>query len=194
MLNADDRLDILGYDHVRLAIHPGDTNQQSTADGRIFDLSVQPGERIQLLGSGLISLQTEEWQIIEIPLRDVATRDYIESIRVSGNLGGTFFIDAVSLIASTDPPITAVFEEHEDILPESFTLQQNYPNPFNSSTVIHFDLQQAGEIQLAIYNLTGQHVATLVSGTRDPGSFTINWDGRDDRGHVLASGVYLSRL
>ena len=194
MLNADDPLDILGYDHLRLSIHPGDTHQQSSADDRIFDVAAHPGDGIHLLDSGLIDLQVREWQIVEVPLRDIATRGRVESIRISGNLGGTFYVDAISLIANADPPITAVLEERQDILPESFSLHQNYPNPFNSSTIIRFDLQSPGDIELAIYNLAGQNVATLTSGPHTPGSYTLTWDGRDNSGRELASGVYVYRF
>ena len=73
-------------------------------------------------------------------------------------------------------------------------LDQNYPNPFNSGTVIRFALPQSDHIELSLYNLAGQKVATLVEGTRPAGSYTIRWDGRDARGRELASGVYLYLL
>jgi hypothetical protein len=79
-------------------------------------------------------------------------------------------------------------------LPQAYTLQQNYPNPFNSSTVIRFALPTSQDVELAIYNLAGQKVATLVDGTRQAATYTVRWDGRDVSGHDLASGVYLYRL
>ena len=77
-------------------------------------------------------------------------------------------------------------------LPQHFTLSQNFPNPFNNSTLIRFELPQSGEVELAIYNLAGQQVAKLVEGVREAGTYTIRWDGKDDSGKELASGVYLS--
>ena len=90
--------------------------------------------------------------------------------------------------------MTAVVEVRDGALPESFTLSQNYPNPFNPETTIRFDLPQSGEINLAVYDLAGQKVATLAHGFRDAGAYSLRWDGRDDTGADLASGMYLYRL
>ena len=79
-------------------------------------------------------------------------------------------------------------------VPSTFTLSQNYPNPFNPETTIRFDLPKAQEIELAIYNLAAQTVATLVQGHRAAGSYSVRWDGRTDAGLELASGVYVYRL
>jgi len=95
---------------------------------------------------------------------------------------------------SSFPSVTAVQEERSASLPLSFTLDQNYPNPFNSATVIRFALPTVADVDLAIFNLTGQQVATLASGERRAGTYTLRWDGRDDDGRALASGVYLYRL
>jgi zinc protease len=100
----------------------------------------------------------------------------------------------VQLILHPENFISAVLEEHTAVLPQAFALDQNYPNPFNSSTAIRFALPKSEEVELAVYNLTGQQVVTLVQGRRDAGAYTILWDGRDDSGHALASGMYLYRL
>ncbi|MBT6625382.1 MAG: T9SS type A sorting domain-containing protein, partial [Gemmatimonadetes bacterium] len=96
-------------------------------------------------------------------------------------------------IEVSDMP-TAVLESHDPTLPAEFALSQNHPNPFNPETMIHFDLPTPGETELSLFNLMGQRVATLVSGSRDAGSYMLRWDGRDDTGRELASGVYLFRL
>ena len=69
--------------------------------------------------------------------------------------------------------------------------RQDYPNPFNPETTIRLDLPRSEEIDLAVYNLAGQKVATLAHGLREAGAYTLRWDGRDDDGRDLASGVYL---
>ena len=79
-------------------------------------------------------------------------------------------------------------------VPLTAQLAQNYPNPFNSETVIEYVLPQSGEIQLIVYDVTGQRVATLASGPRQAGTYALRWDGRDDAGRQMASGVYLYRL
>ena len=63
-----------------------------------------------------------------------------------------------------------------------------------SETTISFDLPRSQEIELALYNLAGQKAATLAQGRRQAGTYTLRWDGRDDAGIELASGVYLYRL
>jgi sugar lactone lactonase YvrE len=79
-------------------------------------------------------------------------------------------------------------------LPKSVMLSQNYPNPFNPSTTITYALPRAGQAQLEVYNLVGQRVRTLVTGRQDAGIYRLTWDGRDEQGHDVASGVYLCRL
>ena len=94
----------------------------------------------------------------------------------------------------TGAPSTAVLETFEPHLPRQFALDQNYPNPFNSGTVIRFALPEARSVELAVFNLSGQKVATLAQGVREAGQYSVRWDGRDDRRRSLASGVYFYRL
>ena len=79
-------------------------------------------------------------------------------------------------------------------LPEGPQLQQNAPNPFNSQTVIPWFLLRDGPARLEVYALTGQRVAVLHEGSHKAGFHLRHWDGRDDQGRPLASGVYLYRL
>jgi hypothetical protein len=78
--------------------------------------------------------------------------------------------------------------------PTHFALRQNYPNPFNSQTVFRFALAQRRAVELGVYNLAGQKMATLASGWREAGNYVVRWDGRHDDGRGLASGIYLYRL
>lgn len=73
----------------------------------------------------------------------------------------------------------------------SYELAQNYPNPFNPSTTIRFALPQAGELSLAIYNTAGQLVRLLAKGEYAAGRHAFVWDGRDESGQRVASGVYV---
>lgn len=78
--------------------------------------------------------------------------------------------------------------------PENVSLFQNYPNPFNQETVIKYFLPWDCEVKLSVYNLLGERVRTLVDQRRSGGNYEIRWDGKDDQGIELASGVYLYRL
>ena len=79
-------------------------------------------------------------------------------------------------------------------LPAGPQLQQNAPNPFNSETVISWFLLKPGLARVEVFALTGQRVAVLHRGPLQAGFHRVHWDGRDDAGRVLASGVYLYRL
>ena len=76
----------------------------------------------------------------------------------------------------------------------AFSLYANYPNPFNAETQIVYTLSEVGPVELAIYNVRGQRVRTLVQGVQAAGLYQIAWNGRSDSGAALASGVYLYRL
>jgi len=80
------------------------------------------------------------------------------------------------------------------VQPLSYNLDQNFPNPFNPETRIYFDLPQSHDVRLVIYNMLGQKVRTLVSTRVNAGHHVINWDGRDDLGMIVPSGVYIYRI
>ena len=77
--------------------------------------------------------------------------------------------------------------------PPDYVLGQNF-NPFNPSTVIRYQLPESARVELAIYNLLGQKVATIVDEVREAGTHVARWDGRDEEGREVATGVYLYRL
>ncbi len=83
-------------------------------------------------------------------------------------------------------------------LPRAFALGQNYPNPFNPQTVIRYDIpERAGEgvgVNIDIFNIHGQLVKSLVDEVKAPGSYTAQWDGRNDRGAAVSSGIYFYRI
>ncbi len=89
---------------------------------------------------------------------------------------------------------TKVREDREGNLLSSFTLSQNYPNPFNQSTKIEFILSHSGFASLNIYNLLGRKIRTLVSDKLTAGYNSVFWDGKDDSGKEVASGIYFYQL
>jgi len=80
------------------------------------------------------------------------------------------------------------------ILPTSYTLNQNYPNPFNPETSIDYVVAKSGHVELAIYNILGDKIKTLVSGYQAAGSYTVKWQADTDAGTSVASGVYFYKL
>lgn len=89
---------------------------------------------------------------------------------------------------------TGVDDEISDIVPDSYELRQNYPNPFNPGTSISYTLARDGNVRVAIYNLLGQKIRDLVNATQQAGTHRVAWDGRNDLGQEVTSGVYLYRL
>ena len=73
-------------------------------------------------------------------------------------------------------------------------LDQNRPNPFNPATRISFELTEAAPVRLTVYDAAGRQVRQLVDGFREAGAHRTRWDGRDDGGRSLGSGVYYYRL
>ncbi len=79
-------------------------------------------------------------------------------------------------------------------LPKEFGLSQNFPNPFNPATVIEYALPRASDVKIQIYNVLGQKVRNLVNEHQEPGYKVIRWDGVDDDGTELSSGIYFYRI
>ena len=79
-------------------------------------------------------------------------------------------------------------------VPFVYRLEQNYPNPFNPETSIRYQLAKAGQVDLVIYNMLGQKVRTLINGVKNLGNHVQVWDGRNDRGQVVPTGIYFYRV
>jgi hypothetical protein len=84
--------------------------------------------------------------------------------------------------------------EDQPMQPQSFGLAQNYPNPFNATTTIRFSLKSDGEATLSVYDLLGRRINTLKSGRLSAGTHSIAWNGKNEAGNEVASGVYFYRL
>lgn len=106
-----------------------------------------------------------------------------------GGVAYTFFLKD-----STTATTVVVKHPGQQAPTTCFTLYPNFPNPFNSSTTLRYQLDQAGDVELCIYNLLGERLITLINEFQPSGSYEKQWDGRDEAGRLLPSGVYFSRL
>ena len=141
-----------------------------------------------------------------VPLADIA--GYIDSLHqavgtdVVFTFGWTVYAtDGMDETEAGNGPRTVTFDagwvlgvDDELGIPDVFALHQNYPNPFNPVTTIRFDVPQESHVQMDIYNILGQRVRTLINGTMQPGYHAIRWNGTNDTGKPLASGMYIYRI
>ena len=96
---------------------------------------------------------------------------------------------AVMRYTGSSGPVNAVSVTAD--LPKAYALYQNYPNPFNPSTTIEYDLPKTEKVTLKIYDILGREVATLVNANQAAGVYKVVWNGRNNGGALLASGIYL---
>jgi hypothetical protein len=111
-------------------------------------------------------------------------------VRAKNNIGWGLFSRRNNFIYLG--PVTGI-DSPEPIAGEFF-LGQNYPNPFNPQTTIRYGLAKAGNVLLQIFNSRGQKIRTLVNQFESAGAKTVVWDGRNDAGQSVASGVYFYRI
>lgn len=90
--------------------------------------------------------------------------------------------------------VTSVRVAQKATIPDEFVLRQNYPNPFNPATTIEFHVPFTSSVSLSIFNLLGQKIKLLLKGAYEPGNYKIEWNGRDQRGKKVGSGLYFYRV
>ena len=91
---------------------------------------------------------------------------------------------------SLDTPVSVRIQTR----PEVYALRNNYPNPFNPETTLKYDLPDAGDVKLEVYNMLGQVVRTLVNERQTAGRYAVQWDATNDRGQSMSSGIYFYRV
>ncbi|NLI16700.1 MAG: T9SS type A sorting domain-containing protein [candidate division Zixibacteria bacterium] len=85
-------------------------------------------------------------------------------------------------------------DDNTPVLPSAIALNQNYPNPFNPETNIEFALPKGGNVSIEVFNVLGQKVKTLISEYKDAGTYSVRWDGTNNNGMAVPSGVYFYRM
>jgi len=115
--------------------------------------------------------------------------------------GEQFYYAVTAVYAGNESPpcqemavVVKVVQEPATAIPAEFSLEQNYPNPFNPATEIRFALPQVRHVSLRVYNVLGEGVRTLADRPYEAGRHRISWDGRDDVGKPVSSGIYLYQI
>lgn len=146
------------------------------------------------------------WRLVEWDLENDSVGSWIGNGKLEGTLrfdsfqlkyvpgtsapSGRLYFDQLQIAKKT---VTLV-DRDPGVTPVTFELYQNYPNPFNPITHITYDVAKPGFVRLAIFDLLGRQVGTLIAEEQQQGRYVATWDARDDHGVTVASGIYLYRL
>lgn len=126
------------------------------------------------------------------------TEDYGLLVRIASHTGelNDNFTDArlFTRLSSFTFGTTGSPKPSAELVPMEFKLFQNYPNPFNATTNINYQIPQAGQVILKIYDILGQEIRTLIKETREAGHFDIFWDGKNADGNEVTSGAYVYKI
>lgn len=168
----------------------------------VFDARFRSGHRISEAEEFLLDIQSVHYPI-EISISNLGAlkppptgfQTVLQEI-VDGRAAHTHFLSGDQSIRITNPQVkTLLFSRsHGSQIPADFNLQQNYPNPFNPSTTIAFELPQESTVSLTVFNSAGQKVKSLVNTILPAGIHQSLWDGTDESGIPVSSGMYLYRV
>ena len=120
------------------------------------------------------------------------TTEQVAYLAFQSNINTTYSAPQLALTASEG--VQAPGFETQAEVPEAFAVTAVYPNPFSQHVTIQYGLPETAHVRMAVYNMLGQRVQTLVDGTKSEGFQTVDWDGRAADGGTLSSGVYLIRF
>lgn len=131
-----------------------------------------------------------EWTPYYFNLSDLVGTNIRIAIQCVSNDAFVFMVDDFRIDSTDD----GVDNDDSQVAPVMTSLEQNYPNPFNPETSITYSLKSSSLVTLDIYNLKGQRVKTLVNNYQDAGQHSVVWNGQDDQGNNVSSGVYFYKL
>jgi hypothetical protein len=151
-----------------------------------------------------ISLSGDDWQIVSFDLENDIAEGWITGNGVVE--GETVLIEGIHIRCPEDKDVILYIDEFINrpnvleaisegpVLPEKFALHQNYPNPFNPTTFIKYDLPKEAVVRIVIYDLMGREVRALVNEKQNAGYKSVLWDGKDNNGQNVASGIYIYHM
>jgi hypothetical protein len=165
------------------------TQSETNVSGfRIYRSSEDNLETAEMLNIFVPATNTSQMQVYQVTDEEIFDDGiyyyWLENVDLDGasSLHGPISI-TVSFTSNTTPTIPVIQG-----------ISQAFPNPFNPRLSLVCGMTKAGNASVDIYNARGQHVKTLFTGTQDKGSFTLQWDGTDDLGRKLSSGVYYIKM
>ncbi len=112
----------------------------------------------------------------------------------AANNGAGVYLDYAIVYGQTNYTVGVDNPKFKTAAPIKFTLLQNYPNPFNPKATIRFELPQATQVSLQIYDVSGRLIRTLLNESKEAGYHSLIWDGTDEHGQTMSSGLYFYRI
>lgn len=141
---------------------------------------------------------TDQWEKVDLKVASFITpTDNMQVRFVASDYAPGSLVEALIddfEIFGTGGTITSIDDPLTEGLPSRYALRTNYPNPFNPSTLIKYDLPEASNVRLEVYNLLGEVVKTLFNGNQQAGFQSVRWDGTNNSGIQVSSGVYVYRM
>jgi hypothetical protein len=153
-----------------------------------FELRAPRGNEVQLTFTGIGEVPSD----FDVYLVDVARARYA-NVREKNSYAALPVTDRSTFMVLIGTH-EAVANELGSIVPQTFALDQNFPNPFNPATTIPVSIPLTGEVTVKIYSILGEEVRTLHTGVLEQGRHWLKWDGRNETGRTVATGMYLTRM
>jgi len=134
----------------------------------------------------------ETWTVKAYDINDDGKKElFFDTYTIKDSLGQSYY---KSINKIFKPNFTVGVEEKIEKSIDNFNLFPNYPNPFNPSTNIKFELKKSENVLISIYNILGKEIKILMNENLPTGAYTIQWDGKDNKGRPLSSGVYFIKM
>lgn len=155
-------------------------------------LSEQDFPNIELKVKDVISLPDEvSMAILDVQKRMVLTNVFSRKINFD-KIGALEY--EFKVVVGESEYVEQMIKNLLEVIPDNFTLSKNYPNPFNPRTNLDFSIPKRSNVALRIFNMMGQEVVTLINEKKSYGNYSVSWNGLDNKGLNVASGVYFAEL
>ena len=171
------------------------TDHRSSSDiNGVWNIRINRGKDDGLISLSGIYQEMPSPEVI-LAIIDIGNRKVIRDFpNVDIILENTNSFHDFKFIIGEEGYVLSAIDEILSSIPTEFLLGQNYPNPFNPTTNIDISIPYTGDVTLVVYNILGQQIRTLLADNMEYGFHTITWNGLDQMGQPVSSGVYFSEL
>jgi hypothetical protein len=192
-------------DSIRVTLLPGPLTRLTIKPSVV---NLKPGQQVTFTAGGVDTFNNviRGLRLFWHSVGNIGTINKMTGFFKAGTTPGSGYVIAFSVVMANSAITEGVFGDVrtgvsgsarvviEQELPAVYALAQNYPNPFNPETTIGYELPEVAHVHLIICDLSGRTIRTLVRAYRQPGRYVVVWDGKDEVGRAVASGIYFYRL